>query len=281
MLTEGTNKKNYDIKQVYGTLEITPAGEAHITIAGSSSTEVYDGTEKRVSGFTTTDLPAGITVSLKTDMKAEAKGTNAGEYPMGLTEDSFEVGGTKNYKKVTITVNDGTLTINKRKVTLTSDSATKEYDETPLTAKNVTVSGDGFADGEYAEYDVTGIQIEVGQSENTFTYRVIKGASQPAKANFLDKLVDFLLPKMDVSAATSGDPADNYDITVVYGTLTVTQKSEPEPKPDQKPDQKPEGGGGGGSATGERAVAIYKVDEQTGAYLAGAQFALYDSSIVS
>ena len=278
VLTEGTNKKNYDIKQVYGTLEITPAGEAHITIAGSSSTEVYDGTEKRVSGFTTTDLPAGITVSLKTDMKAEAKGTNAGEYPMGLTEDSFEVGGTENYKKVTITVNDGTLTINKRKVTLTSDSATKEYDETPLTAKNVTVSGDGFADGEYAEYDVTGIQIEVGQSENTFTYRVIKGASQPAKANFLDKLVDFLLPKMDVSAATSGDPADNYDITVVYGTLTVTQKSEPEPKPDQKPDQKPEGGGGGGSATGERAVAIYKVDEQTGAYLAGAQFALYDST---
>gem|GEM_PF-3784165 len=277
-LTKGTKRDNYKIEKKYGTLEITAADEVHITITGNTETQTYNGKEKTVSGFTTIDLPAGITVSLKTDMKAEAKGTNAGEYPMGLTEDSFEVGGTENYKKVTITVNDGTLTINKRKVTLTSDSATKEYDETPLTAKNVTVSGDGFADGEYAEYDVTGIQIEVGQSENTFTYRVIKGASQPAKANFLDKLVDFLLPKMDVSAATSGDPADNYDITVVYGTLTVTQKSEPEPKPDQKPDQKPEGGGGGGSATGERAVAIYKVDEQTGAYLAGAQFALYDST---
>ena len=272
-LKEGTNGANYSIEQKYGTLEITPADEVHITITGTSSTEVYDGTEKCVNGFTTTDLPTGITVSLKADAKAEAKGTNAGEYPMGLTEDSFEVGGTKNYKKVTITVNDGTLTINKRKVTLTSDSATKEYDGKPLTAKNVTVSGDGFAEGESAEFEVTGSQTEVGQSENIFTYKIIRSASQPAKASPVQKLLDFLLPKMDVSAATSDNPKDNYDITVVYGTLEVTAKSEPEQKPDQKPE-----GGGGGSATGERAVAIYKVDEQTGAYLAGAQFALYDST---
>ena len=42
----------------------------------------------------------------------------------------------------------GTLTIEKRNVTLTSATDSKEYDGTPLTNKDVTVGGNGFADGE-------------------------------------------------------------------------------------------------------------------------------------
>ena len=60
-LTEGTEGGNYDIKQAYGQLEITAADEAYITITGKTYTQTYDGTEKTVSGYTTSELPAGIT----------------------------------------------------------------------------------------------------------------------------------------------------------------------------------------------------------------------------
>lgn len=61
-----------------------------------------------------------------------------------------------------------TYTINPRPVTLTSASAEKEYDGTPLT--NNTVTAEGFVNGEGATYTVTGTQTEVGSSENNFTY---------------------------------------------------------------------------------------------------------------
>ena len=89
---------------------------------------------------------------------------------------------------------DGSLTINKRSVTLTSASDSKVYDGTALTNDKVTVGGaDGFADGEGAEYNVTGTQTNVGSSDNTFTYTL-----------------------------KNGTKADNYDIKTENGTLTVT-----------------------------------------------------------
>ena len=51
---------------------------------------------------------------------------------------------------------DGTLTISKRSVTLTSADDEKVYDGKALTNDEVTVSGDGFVTGEGATYDVTG-----------------------------------------------------------------------------------------------------------------------------
>ena len=42
----------------------------------------------------------------------------------------------------------------------------------------VTVSGDGFAEGEGASYNVTGSQTEAGKSDNTFTYKLNKGTKE-------------------------------------------------------------------------------------------------------
>ena len=96
----------------------------------------------------------------------------------------------------TIHKKDGALTIEKRNVTLTSATDEKEYDGTALTNDNVTVSGEGFADGEGAAYTVTGSQTLVGSSANTFTYELNEGTK-----------------------------ADNYTITKVEGTLTVTDRT--------------------------------------------------------
>ena len=162
-LTEGTEGGNYDIKQAYGQLEITAADEAYITITGKTYTQTYDGTEKTVSGYTTSELPAGIT----------AKGTNAGKYPMGLTEDSFDVVGTENYTKVTVTVNDGELTISKRPVTITSANGSWPYDGEAHSA--ATATAEGFVGNDGATYSDFATIMNKGTTDNTFRYTLTEG----------------------------------------------------------------------------------------------------------
>ena len=91
-----------------------------------------------------------------------------------------------------------TYEITKRSVTLTSATASKTYDGQALTSTSITVSGDGFVKGEGATYNVTGTQTEVGNSANSFEYKL--------NENTL---------------------ASNYDITKVVGTLTVTRDTAP------------------------------------------------------
>ena len=91
-----------------------------------------------------------------------------------------------------------TYKITKRLVTLTSATVSKTYDGQALTNTSITVSGDGFVEGEGASYEVTGTQTSVGNSANAFEY----------------KLNEKTL-------------ASNYDITKVVGTLTITAASAP------------------------------------------------------
>ena len=91
-----------------------------------------------------------------------------------------------------------TYEITKRSVTLTSATASKTYDGRALTSTSITVSGDGFVKGEGATYNVTGTQTEVGNSANSFEYKL--------NENTL---------------------ASNYDITKVVGTLTITAAPAP------------------------------------------------------
>lgn len=144
--------------------------EVIVTIKGKTSTATYDGTEKSVTGYTVERSDNRYTENDFTFTgTATATGTDAGTYQMVLKPADFE-NKNANFSKVTFVVTDGSLTITKRDVTLTSASASKPYDGTALTSKNVTVGGNGFADGEGATYNVTGSQTEVGESANAFTY---------------------------------------------------------------------------------------------------------------
>ena len=164
-----------------------------VTIKGNTSTVTYDGTEKSVTGYTVERSDNRYTENDFTfSSTALAKGTDAGTYQMGLKPENFE-NKNANFSKVTFVVTDGSLTITKRDVTLTSASASKPYDGTALTSKNVTVGGNGFADGEGATYNVTGSQTEVGKSDNEFTY--------------------------ELNANTK---ANNYNITMYKGELVIT-----------------------------------------------------------
>ena len=121
---------NYDITVVNGTLVITKAAKATVTITGNTAEKVYNGKEQSVAGYTTDNSDSSIQISLKEDVKAEAKGTNAGEYPMGLSRESFTVT-SENYEEIEVIVIDGKLIITPSEeevtVTISGNTASKIY----------------------------------------------------------------------------------------------------------------------------------------------------------
>lgn len=158
----------------------------NVTLTANSDTVTYDSKEHTVTGYTS--APEGVTFE---SVSASGSGTDANTY--NVTFGNNPVGTYNNLYYVAV-ANPGTLTINKRSVTLTSASASKVYDGTPLTKPEVTVGGDGFVDGEGATYNVTGTITNVGETKNTFTYTLDEGTK-----------------------------ATNYTITKTEGTLKITK----------------------------------------------------------
>ena len=199
--TEGTNFKesNYNITKTEGKLSITPLGGVVVTIKGQTKTVTYDGEEHTAWKYDVIDISDPLYIKAPDEVPnfwnknaKGARGTDAGTYAMGWEAADFENTNT-NFSNVTFVVTDGSLTITKRSVTLTSASDSKVYDGTALTKPEVTVSGDGFAKDEGATYNVTGSQTDVGESKNTFSYTLNEGTK-----------------------------ADNYTIEKTEGTLKVT-----------------------------------------------------------
>ena len=202
-LNEGTNPNNYTITKSEGTLEVTANEQAVVVkVKGKTNTQLYDGAEHVATGYSvegvtvdgvSSDLygaEAGVDFTFKGT--ASAKRTDAGTTAMRLTAGQF-TNINKNFSNVTFEiVEDGSVTVQKRAVTLTSASASKTYDGTALVKDEVTVSGDGFVMGQGATYSVTGSQTNAGTSANTFGYTLNKGTN-----------------------------ADNYTITTHEGTLAV------------------------------------------------------------
>lgn len=173
-----------------GTNEINFYYYKNVELTAVSDSKVYNGSEQTISGYT--GAPEGVTFN---GISASGSGTDVGEY--GVTFGEGTVGKVDTTNKYIVTeTTPGKLTINPRTVTLTSGSASKQYDGTPLTKDEVKVTGDGFADGEGATYDVTGAITNVAENKpnnNTFTYTLSEGTT-----------------------------AGNYVIEIMYGTLKIT-----------------------------------------------------------
>lgn len=194
-LNEGTLAENYIIETEEGKLTVT-SPEQHIVITANSAEKTYDGTPLTDDGFTYTDFVLAEGDVL--EAVVEGSQTDAGS----------SVNVIKSYRVMRgdedVTANyifddsvDGTLTVTKRKVTLTSGTACKIYDGKYLTCNKVEVGGDGFVEGEGATYDVTGKRKDIGWSYNDFTYKL-----------------------------NDNTKADNYEITVERGFLYVKDQAE-------------------------------------------------------
>ena len=208
----GTSKNTYElvwksakatnytlVKESIGTLtvkakSIVPDGpdtpdekKTGITVSEPSDSK-YDGKEHK-EVLTVTDTKTGKELVAGTDYSVTYSSdlVNAGTVKVTVAGLGNYTGSfTKTYK------------ITKRSVTLTSATVSKVYDGSALTNTSITVSGDGFVEGEGASYEVTGTQTEVGNSANAFEY----------------KLNEKTL-------------ASNYNITKVVGTLTITAAPAP------------------------------------------------------
>ena len=177
-----------------GYVKITPRA---VTLTSETASKTYDGTalEKPV----VTVGGDGFVEGQVTEIKATGSVTNAGSVANTITftpnKETFKEG---NYA---ITKTEGTLTIAKRSVLITSQSATKTYDGSALTRPAVTITGDGFVPGELAKAEATGSITKVGSTPNAIRY-----------------------------TTTGAFNAANYSIALSVGTLTVTEKPKPEPR---------------------------------------------------
>ena len=178
----------------------------NVVLTADSDSATYNGNTHQVKTFkaiVAADRNADIAAQLDDYISALGEGKDAGEYDVLFYRD-------KEKEVIPVTaiigrpladiyyVTDaktGTLTINPRTVIITSGSASKTYDGTPLTKHESTITGEGFVEGQGVNITYTGSQTEVGSSENTFEYKL--------KDNTLEK---------------------NYTIETVFGTLTVEKR---------------------------------------------------------
>ena len=210
-----------------GTLTITPnTDEVTVTITGNHDTRVYNGSEQSVTGYTTDVGEKTITVALKEGSKAEAKGTNAGKYDMGLTEDNFTVT-SENYSNIKVVVVDGYLEItpitDKVTVTVTEKSDTVTYN-----GQEHSVTGYKSMTADNALYDVkknvAETSTEAWTAKGTYvgTYHVgIKAADfKNTSGNF--KNVEFVIVDGDLVIT----PASVAVVKIAGNTKTVTYNVE-------------------------------------------------------
>ena len=184
-----TKLANYKITLGEGRLEVTANAEkVVVTIRENSATFPYDGEAKTAEGYEV----AGISSALYKEgdfafvgdaAHKVATGTDAGDYDMGLLPGDFE-NRSANFSNVVFAIEDGQLTILPATLTVTTHGASKPYDGTALTA-----SGEisGFVNGETASFAITGSQMLVGTSANSYAitwdgtakesnYNVVEGA---------------------------------------------------------------------------------------------------------
>ena len=177
------------------TIKITPRP---ITITTGSATKTYDGTPLTNSEI---EITEGSLVN-ESDLEYRTNGTITNA---GTAENSIlTIGTIEMHTNYDITVEEGTLTVTPRPITLTSGSASKNYDGTALTNSEVTITSGSLVNASDVTYAAVGSITNVGSSLN----------------------------RISVSYA-SEQMARNYVVTLVEGTLTVnTAPVTPIPTPD-------------------------------------------------
>ena len=175
-----------------------------VVIKGEKKSKVYDDGETATIGYKVTEIQDTSGLYKESDISFNGasadqtvKKKDAGIYPLSL-QNRFS-NSNQNFK-VDFLISDGELKIDKRHLIITSDSATKAYDGTDLTAKNLTVTvptGSDYA-GFVAGEGITPTYLESlsqpGTKPNTFTYD-----------------------------AKNGTNLNNYEITTKFGVLKMNE----------------------------------------------------------
>jgi hypothetical protein len=189
----GTGLNNYTISYVNGALTVTLKV---LTITANSTSKTYGdtvtfaGTEFTMSGLVNSDT---VTTATLTSSGAAATAT-VGSYPITPSA-AVGTGGLSNY---TISYVNGTLTVTPKVLTITANSTSKTYGDT------VTFAGTEFTSSGLVNSD-TATSVTLSSSGAAATATVGSYAITPS--------------------AAVGTGLNNYTISYVNGTLTVTPKA--------------------------------------------------------
>ena len=187
--------ENYDIEYIYGNL--TEKKRA-ITISSYSGRHIYNGEEQTYAHFWVSNGSLGSGDVAYSYNPASLKN-------VGSTENTLEVRiyrptGEESTLSYDISYTYGSLTIEKRSVTLKPKDVYKPYDALPLESDECEVGGGSLASGHRAEIKTSGSITVVGSFTNIIT--------------------DFEIYDFENNVVT-----DNYKVTTQSGVLTVTQRN--------------------------------------------------------
>ena len=187
VLKSGTIDRNYfyNIQYIPGVLTVTPQ-PVIVHIAGEIKDKIYDGKAEKI-GYSINSIEdtsglfkESMIVFNGLDSDKTLTKTDAGEYTLSL-QNRFS-SSSQNFA-VVFSISNGRLTIGKRHLILTSDSASKDYDGSELRADNITVSVPagvdytGFVDGEGVVPTFLGGPTEPGFMANYFNYQPKDGTN--------------------------------------------------------------------------------------------------------
>ena len=224
---------NYSVTYVAGTLTITsqsidpgtdpekPNPDYTGAKVNSPSDSVYDGKEHKWSP----------TVTDKADKKLKA----GKDYTVEYSTKNFKDVGTVEVTITGIGNYSGTVKrsykVTPKEYTVTTESATKTYSGTALTAGGKV---EGIVSGETVEFTTTGSQTEVGTSKNTYelVWKSAKATNYKLAKESIGKLTvkaksivpdDKDTPESDKTGITVSEPSDSkYDGKEHKEVLTVT-----------------------------------------------------------
>ena len=208
---------------VDGALKINPiTDKVTVTITENSATYTYDGTEHSVKGYksmTADNELYDVTTSVKATETAAwtAKGTNVGEYPVGIVAGDF-VNTNTNFTNVEFVVVDGVLKITKAtlKVTFTGESDTRVYNgsEQRLTG----IEADGLLTGHKYEgltYLASGTDAGEYTGKFTGTVKITDAAGVDVTENYIVEQEEGKLVINPITEKVTVTVTENSD-TVTY-----------------------------------------------------------------
>ena len=204
------NLKNYAITYEYGTLSVTPRP---IAVKLTDREKVYDALPFVTDQVEVISLESTMPIVDGHYVKIDSVGNDivdAETYKVGFTTAYvFDAKGNVVTDNYAITMVEGTLTILKRKVTVTAGSLSKVYDGTPLWCKYVTIeeqNGDrGILFGLHSASAKVN-EFSVTDWSDTIRYNTIDEAS------------------FTVTAADGNDVTCNYEPEFIDGELTIYKR---------------------------------------------------------
>ncbi len=205
--TGTAREANYTVDSIEtGTLTVTES-EDTVVVTTTGGTFTYDG-EAHGATVAVSQLPEGYAVDGTPSSDATATDANGDgvkatvDHLVIRNAEGEDVTSKLNIKKV-----DGTIKVLPAELAVTTDSATKVYDGTALTA-GATVTG--LVGDEEATLEATGKQTQVGSSSNGYKLTFDKTAKAKNYKVVSESLGTLTVTKQSIVPSEPGTPSDNY-----------------------------------------------------------------------